>query len=114
MKLEKDKKPPTNSSNSSQPPSRDRKANRPSDRGKRIHGPPVGHLKYERKLVATPEHLVSEKAETCLNCHADLRFAERVLGDVNQITELPAAKAEVIEVRQYRSDLPRLRKEASW
>jgi len=46
LKLEKGKKPPTNSSNSSQPPSRDHKRSLPSDRGKRstalqvsTHGP---------------------------------------------------------------------------
>jgi len=46
LKLEKNKKPPTNSSNSSQPPSQDQKANRPKDKRKRRHGPPVGHVKY--------------------------------------------------------------------
>ncbi len=40
LKLEKGKKPPTNSSNSSQPPSRDHKRSLPSDRRKRKHGPP--------------------------------------------------------------------------
>jgi transposase len=101
LKLEKGKKPPTNSSNSSQPPSRDHKRSLPSDRGKRKHGSPAGHPKRERKFVAAPEHIVSVKAETCLSCHTDLRFAEGVLRDVNQITELPPTKAEVIEVRQY-------------
>ena len=101
LKLEKGKKPPTNSSNSSQPPSRDRKRSLPSDRRKRKHGPPAGHPKHERKLVANPDHIVAVKVETCLSCHTDLRLAEGVLRDVNQITELPPAQAEVIEVRQY-------------
>lgn len=101
LKLEKGKKPPTNSSNSSQPPSRDHKRSLPSDRRKRKHGPPMGHAKHERKFVANPEHIVVVKAETCQSCQADLHWAEGVLRDVNQITELPPAKAEVIEVRQY-------------
>ncbi len=106
MKLEKGKKPPTNSSNSSQPPSRDQKRNLPSDRRKRKHGPPAGHPKQERKFVANPDHTVNVKAETCSGCHTDLRFSEGVLRDVNQITELPPAKAEVIEVRQYEVTCP--------
>jgi transposase len=106
LKLEKGKKPPTNSSNSSQPPSRDQKRNLPSDRRKRKHGPPAGHPKHERKFVANPDHIVTVKAEACLSCDADLRCAEGVLRDVNQITELPPAKAEVIEVRQYEVTCP--------
>jgi hypothetical protein len=50
LKLEKGKKPPTNSSNSSQPPSLDHKPNQPKDRHKHKHGPPQGHVKYERKF----------------------------------------------------------------
>jgi len=65
MKLEKGKKPPTNSSNSSQPPSLDHKPSKPKDRRKRKHGPPQGHVKYERKFVAQPDHIVNLKAEAC-------------------------------------------------
>jgi Family of unknown function (DUF6444) len=53
MKVEKGKNPPTNSDNSSQPPSRDQKSNRPQERKKHRHGPPVGHVKYERKFVGS-------------------------------------------------------------
>jgi len=106
LKLEKGKKPPPNSSNSSQPPSRDHKRSLPSDRRKHKHGPPLGHEKHERKFVAKPDYIVAVKAKTCLNCHADMSFAEGVLLDVNQITELPPAKAEVIEVRQYELTCP--------
>ena len=106
MKLEKGKKPPTNSSNSSQPPSRDQKRSLPSDRRKRRHGAPAGHPRHERQFVATPDHIVVLKAESCPSCHAELRSAEGVLRDVNQITELPPAQAEVIEVRQYEVNCP--------
>jgi len=101
LKLEKVRKPPTNSSNSSQPPSLDHKPSQPKDRHKRKHGPPQGHVKYERKFVAQPDHIVNLKAEACTNCHADLHAVAGQLVDVNQITELPDPKAEVIEVRQY-------------
>ena len=101
LKLEKGKKPPTNSSNSSQPPSRDHKPSQPKGRRKRKHGSPQGHPKYERKLVTEPDHIVNLKAEACTNCHADLHAVAGQLLDVNQITELPDPKVEVIEVRQY-------------
>jgi len=106
LKLEKGKKPPTSSSNSSQPPSRDQKRSLPSDRRKGRHGPPAGHPRHERQFVANPDHIVEVKAETCSHCHTDLRSAEGVLRDVNQITELPPAKVEVIEVRQYEVNCP--------
>ena len=106
LKVEKGKKPPTNSSNSSQPPSQDQKANRPVNRPRRRHGPPVGHVKYERKFVAKPDHLVEAKAEVCERCQADLSKESGSLVDVNQITELPEDKAEVIEVRQYETTCP--------
>ena len=101
MKLDKGKKPPTNSGNSSQPPSRDPKGNLPSKRKKHKHGPPKGHEKHEREFVAQPDHVVEIKPSTCQQCQTDLSQAEMVLLDVNQVTELPQAKAEVIEIRQY-------------
>ncbi len=107
LKMEKNKKPPTNSSNSSQPPSRDQKANRSKDKRKRHrHGPPVGHVKYERKLVAKPDHIVEVKPLVCEYCQSDLSAENSELVDVNQITELPEAKAEVIEVRQFKVACP--------
>jgi transposase len=106
LKLEKGKKPPTNSGNSSQPPSRDQKPNRPKEHKKHRHGPPVGHVKYERKFVAEPDHLVEIKPQACGHCQTVLSEAKAVLVDVNQITELPEAKAEVIEVRQYAVECP--------
>ena len=106
VKLEKGKKPPTNSSNSSQPASLDQKANRPKDRKRHRHGPPVGHVKYERKFVEKPDHIVEAKSLVCEHCQSDLSAESGKLLDVNQITELPEAKAEVIEVRQYETKCP--------
>jgi transposase len=106
MKLEKGKKPPTNSSNSSQPPSRDQKANRSKDRNRHRHGPPVGHVKSERKFVAKPDHIVEVKPLVCEHCQTDLSAESSKLVDVNQITELPEAKAAVVEVRQYAMKCP--------
>jgi transposase len=106
LKMEKNKKPPTNSSNSSQPPSRDQKPNRPKERKRHRHGPPLGHVKSERKLVMEPDQIVEVKPQTCEHCQADLSQAKSQVVAVNQITELPEAKAEVIEVRQIEVACP--------
>jgi transposase len=106
LKLEGKQKPPTNSKNSSQPPSRDQKGNQPKDKRKHRHGPPVGHEKHERALVVQPDHTVNVRAEKCEKCHTQLPDNAGRLVKVNQITELPAAKAEVIEVRQYETVCP--------
>ena len=105
-KLEKGKKPRTNSSNSSQPPSRDQKGNMPEKRKKRRHGPPRGHPKHERKFVVQPDHIVEVKPSICHRCLSDVSQEPAILVDVNQITEIPAAQAEVIEVRQYQVACP--------
>ena len=106
LKLEKGKKPPTNSGNSSQPPSRDQKTNVPKDRRKRRHGPPHGHAQHVRKFVAEPDHVVEVRPQDCKDCREDLSKESGSLADVNQITELPEGKAEVIEVRQYEVKCP--------
>jgi len=106
LKLDKGKKPPTNSGNSSQPPSKDQKSNASDKRKRHKHGPPQGHAKYERPLVSQPDHIVEIKSKACTKCQADLKQVEAVLVDVNQVTELPQAKAEVIEVRQYSTACP--------
>ena len=101
MKFEKNRKPPTSSKNSSQPSSRDQKGNLPSGRRRHRHGPPIGHEKHERKFVAQPDHTIELRAKSCCKCHTDLGSAASRLVNVNQITELPQAPAQVIEVRQY-------------
>lgn len=101
LKFEKNKKPPTSSKNSSQPPSKDAKGSLPKDRRKRRHGPPLGHEKHERKFVAQADQVVNVRAKDCSSCQADLSAAPGRLVKVNQISELPQASAQVIEVRQY-------------
>jgi len=111
MKLEKGKKPPTNSSNSSQPPSRDHKGNKPVERKKRQHGSPAGHAKKGREMVAQADRVIEIKPKECHICQTNLSQEPMVLKNINQITELPVAKAEVIEVRQYAADCPCCRRE---
>ncbi len=45
--------------------------------------------------------MVSLRAKKCEKCHSELDQTGERLVKVNQITELPEAKAEVIEVRQH-------------
>ena len=106
VKLEKLEKPPTSSSNSSQPPSRDQKRNKPTNRAKRKHGPPAGHVKYERRFVAEPDQIVPLQVTACRVCQTDLKSVPAVLVAVAQITEIPEPKAQVIEVRQYAVTCP--------
>ncbi len=56
--------------------------------------------------MAQPDHVIAVQAQTCGHCQADLRAEPGDLVKVNQITELPVAKAEVIEVRQYQVVCP--------
>lgn len=107
LKVEQNqKKPPTSSKNSSQPPSKDQKSDKPKDGRKHRHGPPQGHEKHERKFVAQADQIVELRAKSCRLCHTNLNGAGERLVKVNQITELPQAKAEVIEVRQYEETCP--------
>jgi transposase len=106
IKFEKNQKPPTSSKNSSQPPSRDQKVSLPKDRRRRRHGPPIGHEKHERKFVAQPDKIVELRAKSCGECHTDLSNKTGRLVNVNQVTELPQAPAQVIEVRQYAVTCP--------
>jgi transposase len=101
LKFEKNQKPPTSSKNSSQPPSRNQKGNLPTSRRRHRHGPPIGHEKHERKFVARPDRTIELQVRSCSKCHSDLSNETGQLVDVNQITELPHAPAQVIEIRQY-------------
>ncbi len=63
-------------------------------------------MKYERKFVAKPDHLVEAEAEVRERCQADLSKESGRIVDVDEIAELPEVKAEVIEVRQYETTCP--------
>ncbi len=106
LKFEKNQKPPTSSKNSSQPPSRDQKGNLPANRRRHRHGPPIGHEKHVRRFVAQPDQTIGLRTKSCCKCHTDLSSETGHLVEVNQITELPHAPAQVIEVRQYAVTCP--------
>lgn len=104
--IEKGKKPVRNSTNSSQSPSRDWKSNLPEGRPRKKHGAPKGHAKRVRQMVSNPDWVVELKVPCCEGCQADLRGTAGKLVAVNQITELPEASAQVVEVRQYAVSCP--------
>lgn len=106
QRLDQPQKPPTSSKNSSQPPSKDQKGNQSKARPRHKHGPGFGHEKHERTWVAQADEMVNVRSERCEVCHTDLKAEEGQLVKVNQITELPEAKAQVIEVRQYQTTCP--------
>lgn len=105
-RFDEKQKPTTTSKNSSQPPSKDQKSNQGKSRPRHKHGPQFGHDKHERALVAQADEIVNVRRERCGDCQADLRAEEGQLVKVNQITELPPARAQVIEVRQYQTTCP--------
>jgi transposase len=105
-RLDEKQNPPTTSKNSSQPPSKDQKSNQGKKRHRHKHGPQFGHDKHERTLVAQADHIVHLRSQSCSACEADLSAEEGQLVKVNQITELPPARAQVIEVRQYQVACP--------
>ena len=106
MKFDRNQKPPTNSTNSSQPPSKDQKENLSKKRHRHKHGPPMGHEKHERPFVEQADHIIEIHKKNCEHCHANLRAEKGKLVKVNQITEVPEGKAEVIEIRQYETICP--------
>jgi len=56
-------------------------------------------------VVAHPDHVVDLRWKACHGCQRICRVDGRLV-KVNQITELPDPKAEVIEVRQYETTCP--------
>src|SRR5215207_6231397 len=96
----------TNSRNSSQPPSRDRKTDQPEKKSRR-HGPPFGHQKYSRPLLDHPDRVIQVPVTECEQCLTDLKNVPPEDFTRRQITELPEVKPLVIETRQHRTTCPR-------
>ena len=98
--VERLKKPPTTSRNSSQPPSRDQKQNVPGKSASRPPGAKPGHAPALRPLVDHPDRLIEQPVTTCAKCGFDLHAVapRRILR--RQITELPELKPVIIETRQ--------------
>ena len=93
------KKPPTNSSNSSQPPSQDWKGNRPLGSAKK-RGAQPGHVKADRPLVDQPTTVVRAPVTVCDQCGADLQHTLPARTLRRQVIELPEIHAVILETQQ--------------
>jgi transposase len=107
------RKPPADSSNSSHPPSKDKKSSAPRKKKKKKHGPPFGHKRHTRPLVANPDQVVVCRAEQCSHCQTDLRGVEPESIIRHQVTEIPIIKPLVIETQQHKTRCPHCRKRVS-
>jgi hypothetical protein len=98
--VERLKKPPTTSQNSSQPPSRDQKRNLPGGRRHRRRGAKPGHAKAERPWSDHPDQVIEAQVTHCADCGADLQTVPPQAVVRRQVTELPVVQPIVIETRQ--------------
>jgi transposase len=104
--VERLKRPPTTSRNSSQPPSRDWKQNRPGGERRKQRGAKPGHAKAERPLVENPTTVIEAPVMTCAQCGTDLRGIAPQRTIRRQVTELPEIQPVVIETRQDEVECP--------
>jgi transposase len=100
------KKPPTTSQNSSQPPSRDQKSNVPEGRHHRPRGAKPGHTKAERPLSDHPDTVIEARVTRWADCGADLEAVAPQALVRRQIVELPVIRPLVIETRQHQVVCP--------
>ncbi|HZF40600.1 MAG TPA: IS66 family transposase [Blastocatellia bacterium] len=98
--LEKFRRPPATSRNSSRPPSLDRKANSDPQRKKRKKSR-RGHARQTRPLVDNPDQIIPVPVTECQSCQANLAKVkpERIIR--RQVTEIPPVKPFIIETQQH-------------
>jgi len=104
--VERLKRPPTTSRNSSQPPSRDQKPNAPKRKRRRHRGAKAGHAKAERPLTDSPTQTIEARPSACTRCGQALQHVTPARTVRRQITELPEIKPVVIETRQHEVACP--------
>jgi transposase len=113
--LEKYKKPPKNSSNSSTPPSQDpyRKPYPKREKSDKKQGGQPGHQGQYRPFCETPDRIESLYPLQCPHCggHELEQFPD--VREIRQETCLPQVKATVTEYRQCKSRCKRCKK-VSW
>ncbi|HKZ70966.1 MAG TPA: DUF6444 domain-containing protein, partial [Anaerolineales bacterium] len=98
--VERLKKPPATSSNSSLPSSREPKSNLPSPSQPRRRGAKPGHAKMERPLSETPDQVIVATLERCVQCGLDLGQVSPTQMIRRQVTELPVMKPIIVEMQQ--------------
>ena len=104
--VERLKKPPTTSRNSSQPPSRDQKTDLGTRRRHRRRGAKPGHPKAERPLSDHPTTVIEVRVTQCADCGAALQAVVPQAVVRRQIVELPVIQPVVIETRQQQVVCP--------
>jgi transposase len=104
--VERLKRPPPTSRNSSQPPSRDQKLNGPARKRRRHRGAKAGHAKADRPLRDAPTQTIEARSSACTQCGHDLHALEPARTVRRQLTELPEIKPVVIETRQHEVTCP--------
>lgn len=104
--LDKFRRPPATSRNSSRPPSLDQKANSDPQKKKRKKKR-RGHARQTRPLVENPDQIIPAPITECRACQADLTKVrpERVIR--RQVTEIPPVKPLIIETQQHEVLCPR-------
>lgn len=97
--LEKFRRPPATSRNSSRPPSLDQKSNSDLQRKKRKKKR-SGHARQTRPLVDNPDRIIQAPVTECRTCQASLTKIkpERVIR--RQVTEIPQVLPFIIETQQ--------------
>lgn len=113
--LEKLKKPPKNSSNSSLPPSQDpyRKPYPQRDKSDKTQGGQPGHHGQYRAFCDAPDEIEPLYPLQCPHCGSDELEQLPDVKEIRQETCLPQVKATVTEYRQCKSRCQRCRK-VSW
>jgi len=106
--LEKFRRPPATSRNSSRPPSLDQKANSDPQRKKRRKNR-RGHARQTRPLMDNPDQIIPAPVTKCQTCQADLTKVkpERIIR--RQVTEIPPVKPFIIETQQHEVLCPHCR-----
>lgn len=99
VELEKFRRLPATSRNSSRPPSLDQKAKSDPQRKKRKKNR-RGHARQTRPLVDNPDQIIPALVTECQTCQANLANVkpERIIR--RQVTEIPPVKPFIIETQQ--------------
>jgi len=113
--LEKHKKPPKNSSNSSIPPSQDphRKPYPKREKSDRKQGGQPGHQGKYRPFCEAPDKIEPLYPSQCGHCGSDELEQLPDVGEIRQETTLPPVQATVTEYRQCKSRCKQC-KRVSW
>ena len=104
--VERLKKPPTTSQNSSRPPSRDWKSSSTGRKRHRKLGAKPGHAAAQRALINNPSTVIEARVSRCADCGANLRFVKPTRVLRRQITELPEITPVVLETQQHEVECP--------